>query len=86
MIKTFSIPDVPSRLPANTTSGSSPDEAKPPLQQYGYNEISEKQISPLVRFQSYFWGPIPWMIELAVAYYAVSITGRIWGLFSCSWW
>ena len=36
------------------------------LAQYGYNEIPEKKINPLLKFLSYFWGPIPWMIEAAV--------------------
>ncbi len=34
--------------------------------QYGYNEIEEKHVSPVVKFLQYFWGPIPWMIEAAV--------------------
>src|SRR5665648_1024405 len=51
--------------------GSSPDglsqaEAQKRLTQYGPNEIKEKKINPLLKFLSYFWGPIPWMIEVAV--------------------
>jgi H+-transporting ATPase len=51
--------------------GSSPDgltqaEAQKRLAQYGYNEIAEKKTNPLLKFLSYFWGPIPWMIEAAV--------------------
>ena len=34
--------------------------------QYGPNEIVEKQVNPLLKFLTYFWGPIPWMIEAAV--------------------
>ena len=34
--------------------------------QYGYNEIEEKHVSPVIKFLQYFWGPIPWMIEAAV--------------------
>lgn len=33
---------------------------------YGLNEISEKKSSPIVLFLKFFWGPIPWMIELAI--------------------
>ena len=29
------------------------------LPQYGYNEFAEKRIQPLLKFLSYFWGPIP---------------------------
>ena len=36
------------------------------LTRYGYNELPEKKINPLLKFLSYFWGPIPWMIEVAV--------------------
>ena len=51
--------------------GSSPDglsqaEAKKRLAQYGPNEIEEKKTNPLLKFLTYFWGPIPWMIEAAV--------------------
>ncbi len=46
-------------------NGLSASEAKKRLQEYGYNEISEKKVSPLIKFLTYFWGPIPWMIEVA---------------------
>jgi H+-transporting ATPase len=51
--------------------GSSPEgltdaEAKKRLTQYGPNEIEEKKTNGLLKFLSYFWGPIPWMIEVAV--------------------
>ena len=51
--------------------GSSPDgltqaEAQKRLKQYGPNEIAEKKTNALLKFLSYFWGPIPWMIEVAV--------------------
>ena len=51
--------------------GSSPDgltqaEAQKRLTQYGPNEIEEKTTNPFLKFLSYFWGPIPWMIEVAV--------------------
>src|SRR5271154_853337 len=51
--------------------GSSPDgltqaEAEKRLTQYGPNELIEKKTNLLLKFLSYFWGPIPWMIEVAV--------------------
>jgi len=51
--------------------GSSPDgltqaEATKRLTQYGPNEIEEKKTNLILKFLSYFWGPIPWMIEIAV--------------------
>lgn len=35
------------------------------LQQYGPNALEEKKVSPLQKLLGYFWGPIPWMIEVA---------------------
>jgi H+-transporting ATPase len=34
------------------------------LERYGYNEIAEEKRNPILTFLSYFWGPIPWMIEI----------------------
>ena len=36
------------------------------------NEIEEKKTNELLKFLSYFWGPIPWMIEAAVILSAVA--------------
>jgi H+-transporting ATPase len=57
--------------------GSSPDglseaEAQKRLAQYGPNEIEEKKTNPFLKFLTYFWGPIPWMIEAAVILSAVA--------------
>jgi H+-transporting ATPase len=38
---------------------------------YGYNELPEEKTNPVLKFLSYFWGPIPWMIEIAAALSAV---------------
>jgi len=51
--------------------GSSPDgltqaEAEKRLTRYGPNEIEEKKTNEFLKFLKYFWGPIPWMIEVAV--------------------
>jgi H+-transporting ATPase len=46
--------------------GLSKAEATQRLAQYGPNEIAEHKANPLLKFLSYFWGPIPWMIEVAV--------------------
>ena len=64
-LKSLPLPEVEKKL------GSSPDgltqaEAQKRLTQYGPNEIAEKKTNPLLKFLSYFWGPIPWMIEVAV--------------------
>ena len=55
-----------------TQLGFSPDgldeaEVQRRLTQYGYNELLEKKVNPFLKFLTYFWGPIPWMIEAAIA-------------------
>src|SRR5208283_2355825 len=46
-------------------TGLSTEEVAKKLQQYGPNEIPEKKVSSFRKFLGYFWGPIPWMIEIA---------------------
>jgi H+-transporting ATPase len=62
-----SIQDLLAELNTSKESGLTQDEAAQRLQQYGPNSIEEKRISAFSRFLSYFWGPIPWMIEVAAA-------------------
>src|SRR3984885_11985107 len=64
-LKTLPMPEVEKRLNA-TIDGLTQAEAAKRLTQYGPNEITEKKTNPLLKFLSYFWGPIPWMIEAAV--------------------
>jgi H+-transporting ATPase len=64
-LKTLPMAEVEKKL------GSSPDgltqaEAQKRLTQYGPNELVEKKTNLLLKFLGYFWGPIPWMIEVAV--------------------
>ncbi len=61
---------VKSRLGASG-EGLTQSEAQTRLEQYGYNELPEEKVNPLLKFLSYFWGPIPWMIEIAAALSAV---------------
>jgi H+-transporting ATPase len=56
---------------STTEKGLSSSEAAKRLQQYGPNEIAEKKRSAVLAFLSYFWGPIPWMIEAAAVISAV---------------
>lgn len=63
-VEKASINELLQRL-ASSETGLSGSEAKQRLQQYGYNEIAEKRVSPILKLLSYFWGPIPWMIEAA---------------------
>ncbi len=53
------------QLESSPEQGLSEAEAQRRLAQYGRNALEEKTISPLRKFLGYFWGPIPWMIEVA---------------------
>ena len=46
-------------------SGLDAEEVRKRQQQYGYNEIAEREVDVFRKFLTYFWGPIPWMIEIA---------------------
>jgi H+-transporting ATPase len=55
-----------------SSQGLSQSGAAERLQQYGYNELPEKKVNPILKFISFFWGPIPWMIEAAVILSAIA--------------
>ncbi len=68
--------EIGSRIPKNrvtfeATEGLNFDEAKGRLAQFGYNELPEVKGNPLLKFLSYFWGPIAWMIEIAIILSAI---------------
>ncbi len=50
---------------AISPGGLSSQEARRRLDQYGHNELVEHKVNPLLKLFTYFWGPIPWMIEVA---------------------
>lgn len=56
---------------ASSMDGLSQVEAQKRLGEYGPNQIAEKKVSPLIKLLLYFWGPIPWMIEVAAILSAV---------------
>lgn len=64
-LKSLPLPEVEKRL-STSLDGLSKAEAEKRLGQYGPNEIEKKETNLLLKFLSYFWGPIPWMIEAAV--------------------
>ncbi|MBS0519543.1 MAG: plasma-membrane proton-efflux P-type ATPase [Proteobacteria bacterium] len=49
----------------DVTIGLSEAEATRRLSQFGDNALAEAHTGVLARLASYFWGPIPWMIEIA---------------------
>jgi H+-transporting ATPase len=64
-LKSLPVPEVEKRL-ASSPDGLTGAEAQQRLAKYGPNEIAEKKDNPLLKLLTYFWGPIPWMIEAAV--------------------
>jgi H+-transporting ATPase len=71
------LPELESKLQVSDR-GLNSVEVQKRLQQYGYNELPEKKVNPFLRFLSYFWGPIPWMIEIAAV---LSLLVRHWADF-----
>lgn len=63
----------------SSTAGLSQAEAIHRLAEYGSNEITERKTNQLLKFLTYFWGPIPWMIEAAVI---LSALAKRWPDFS----
>jgi H+-transporting ATPase len=64
---------------ATLPRGLSSTEAAARMQKFGPNTLQEKRVSPLVKFLGYFWGPIPWMIEVAAV---LSALARNWDDFA----
>jgi H+-transporting ATPase len=64
-LKTVPMAEVEKKM-ESSPDGLTDAEAKKRLAQYGPNELVEKKTNLLLKFLSYFWGPIPWMIEVAV--------------------
>ena len=64
-LKTLPIAEVEKRL-ESSPDGLTGAEASKRLTKDGPNELPVKKTNALLKFLSYFWGPIPWMIEIAV--------------------
>jgi H+-transporting ATPase len=64
-LKTLVMPELFKKL-GSSADGLTQAEATKRLTQYGPNAIAEKKTNAFLKFLSYFWGPIPWMIEAAV--------------------
>ena len=59
-------PPATAELPNKSKSaGLTEAEAERRLQQYGENALAEHHVSAFERLAHFFWGPIPWMIEIA---------------------
>jgi len=69
-LATLSLLELQQRLKASF-AGLNQEEAQRRLADYGYNELQEEEVNPLLKFLTYFWGPIAWMIEIAAILSAV---------------
>jgi H+-transporting ATPase len=49
-----------------SAEGLTESEARGRLKQFGFNEIVEKKQNPLYDFLRRYWGPMPWLLELAM--------------------
>jgi magnesium-transporting ATPase (P-type) len=58
------VKDVLEELPTGPKSGLTEQEVQRRLEAYGQNAVEEERKNPVLEFLSYFWGPIPWMIEV----------------------
>ena len=64
-LKSLPMAELEAKL-GSSPQGLTQEEASQRLKYYGPNEIKEAKTNPYLKFLSYFWGPIPWMIEVAV--------------------
>jgi H+-transporting ATPase len=68
------LPEMLAELDA-TPGGLTGEQARTRLERFGPNEIPEKRKNPVLVLLGYFWGPIPWMIEVALV---LSLVLRHW--------
>ena len=61
----MSVKECLQKLGVDPKKGLSDQEAGERLAKYGLNALHEKKESWLKKLMSFFWGPIPWMIEAA---------------------
>jgi H+-transporting ATPase len=64
-LKSLPMPELMKKL-GSSADGLTQAEAVKRQAQYGPNQLKEKKTNEYLKFLSYFWGPIPWMIEAAV--------------------
>ncbi len=63
--KNIPIKELLKKLQTSLQEGLSSQEVQRRIAQYGYNELKEEKMNPFLKFLTYLWGPIPWMIEVA---------------------
>ncbi len=64
--KTMPIEDALRAL-GSVVEGLDEAEVETRLKTYGRNEVAARKKNPIIEFLSRFWGPMPWLLELAIA-------------------
>src|SRR6516225_8721598 len=59
------VAEILAKLETDRKTGLNAAQLQERLKKYGPNALPEEKKSALSAFLSYFWGPIPWMIEAA---------------------
>ncbi len=73
------VAEILTNLGADPKTGLSPAALQERLNKYGPNALAEEKKSALSAFVTYFWGPIPWMIEAAAL---MALVVKDWGDFT----
>lgn len=47
--------------------GLTAQEAEDRIRRFGYNEFAERAENPFLEFLKRYWGPMPWLLEIAIA-------------------
>lgn len=68
----MSIENTLDKLSVDPDEGLNNEEVGKRREEHGWNSIGEEKENPLLELLSHFWGPIPWMIEVAVVLSAVA--------------
>ncbi|MCE5393731.1 MAG: hypothetical protein JJ693_03910 [Acidithiobacillus sp.] len=64
----------------SSSQGLTTAEASKRLETFGLNALEEHDIPLWKRLISYFWGPIPWMIEAAALLFAINSDWKSFGV------
>ncbi len=67
-----SLKETLSELSTDPDNGLSADQVEKKREKYGPNKIEEEKKHPLLKLFKHFWGPIPWMLEIAIILAAIA--------------
>ncbi len=50
----------------SSIAGLADAEVQRRLRRFGFNEVAGKRANPVLAFLRRYWGPMPWLLELAI--------------------